>query len=93
VIPLPISDFGNWSIRVRASDNGFISTTCEGIANDRNNIDFDRTVTRSTSRVGGSGAVLETLDLGVVTVPREGTLSVECRVPVNGSVQWVDWDN
>jgi hypothetical protein len=90
VIPLPIASFGTKRIRVRASSSTNIQTICIGIANDSNNNGFDFTEAHSTILHLGP-PVLESLDLGNVTVPTGGTLSVECSVPAGGSVQSVDW--
>src|SRR5215472_16368130 len=91
VIPLYIrSAMGTPYISVRASGNGSANlTTCTGIRNDQDNSAF------FTASVSTASPSLTNLGLGYLSVPTgfpfRSILSVECNVPVNGSVQGVEW--
>ena len=92
VIPLYIrsTQVATPHIYVRASGNGSSNvTTCVGIRNDQDNNTF------FTASVSTSSTSLTNLDLGYLSVPTgfpfRSILSVECNVPVNGSVQGVEW--
>jgi hypothetical protein len=88
VIPLPISRRGPWIIRVRGSGNGIFTTVCDVIVSDLNNGAIQ---VESMTTTTGVRTTEELNPAQVVTVPSQGTLSVECKVPLAGSVQSVNW--